>query len=220
MPGSFALGGLNARSYVDGYGLLQSFTTGGTAQALQTGIVTLATLEALTGVMRLDGADGVRLTFIRTATATTLTHIITGFEPIMGIDGITPTAYVERVLSPVAATAMATSTVATGTQLDTTNLYRIATAAPVLSIIPSTALWVATFTALTGGQPCVGLFSPSSTGGVGHIEVGGLNGVAVATGVPSTTGGLTHIRVMLSCANGTDSVFCLAKRLRGQANLV
>lgn len=219
MPGSYNLSGLNARTYVDGYGLLQSFTTSGTAQGLQTGIVTLATLEALTGVMRLDGADGVRLLFARTSGATSLTHIISGFEPIMAPDGVTVTGYVERVLSPVAATAMATSTVATGTQLDTTNLARIATVAPALSIIPATALWVATFTALTGGQPCVGLFSASTTGGVGHIEIGGLNGVAVATGVPCTTGGLTHIRVMLACATASESVFCLAKRLRGQANV-
>ena len=219
MPGSYGLGGLNARSYVNGYGLLQAFTTGDTAHALQTGIVTLATLEALTGVIRLEGADGVRLLFARTSGATTLTHIISGFEPIIGPAG-TPTYYVERVLSPVAATAMATSTVATGTALTTaTNLAIVATTTPSVTTIPATALWVATFTALTGGQPCVGLFSPSSTGGVGHIEIGGMNGVAVATGTPSTTGGLTHIRVMLSCANAKDSVFCLAKRLRGQAGL-
>lgn len=216
MPGAYQLSGLNPRSFVDGYGLLQSFRTGGTAQGLQTGIVTLATLEALTGVMRLDGADGARLLFARTATATTLTVIISAFEPIAGPDGA-PTFYVERVVSTVAALPLTTGVVATGTAMDTTNLRLAATTAPTITTIPDTALWVSSITAAGGHQPCFGSFSASSTGGVLHIDIGGLNGEAVATGTPSSVGGVTHIRVMLSCATPTQTLFCLAKRLPGRA---
>ncbi len=72
---------------------------------------------------------------------------------------------------------------------------------------------------VAGGQAALGFFNASTTGGTYHIDIGGLNGTAVATGSPNSAGSVTHIRVMLDCGHAGDSLFCLAKRLKGRAEL-
>ncbi len=223
MPGSYQLSGFQPRAFVDGYGLLQSFTTGGSAQALQTTPITPAALLALTGVMALDGADGAAFIFARSSGATTLTAWVTGFEPIVSPTG-TVVAYIEKPLSSTAAVALTTGILVTTVTLDATSTTgNIAQswcgAAPTTTVVPLTALFVSSSAALTGAMLNFNKEDAGTTSGIAKWTFGGF-GSAATNSVPGPGAqGVTHVRVLLSCATASEKLFCLAKRLRGQANL-
>lgn len=210
--------------YIDGYGLLQSFTTSGTAQGLQTTPITPAALAALTGVMALDGADGARFIFARTSGATTLTAWLTGFEPIFGQNG-QPIAYIEKPLSSTAAVALTTGVLVTTVALDATTATGTLAqawfgAAPAVTVIPLTALFVSSSAALTGAMVGNVKHDAGTTSGIGHWDSGPL---AVAGAAPTAgvgMNGVTHVRMLLSCATASESIFCLAKRLQGKSRIV
>lgn len=222
MPGSYQLSGLRCRSYVDGYGLLQSFTTGGTAQGLQTTPITPAALFALTGVMDLDGADGASFIFARSSGATTLTAWVTGFEPIVSPTG-TVVAYIERPISSTAAVALTTGVLVTTVTLDATSTTgNIAQAwcgaAPTTTAVPVNGLFVSSSAGLTGQMVNFSKEDAGTTSGImrWNFAGGGLGGSGASQ---QSAYGVTHVRVLLSCATATEKIFCLAKRLRGAANL-
>lgn len=221
MPGSYQLSGFRGRSYIDGYGLLQSFTTGGSAQGLQTTPITPAALLALTGVMDLEGADGAAFIFARSASATTLTAWVTGFEPIVSPSGAV-VAYIEKPLSSTAAVSLTTGVLVTTVTLDATSTTgNIAQAwcgaAPTTTVVPVDGLFVSSSGSLTGQMLNFVKEDAGTTSGIAKWSFG-----AYSSGTnPATVGaqGVTHVRVLLSCATASEKIFCLAKRLRGHANL-
>lgn len=222
MPGSYQLSGLRGRSYVDGYGLLQSFTTGGTAQALQTTPITPAALLALTGVMDLDGADGASFIFARSSGATTLTAWVTGFEPIVSPAGV-PVAYIEKPLSSTAAVALTTGILVTTVTLDATSTTgNIAQAwcgaAPTTTAVPVDGLFVSSSGVMTGQMSNFVKEDAGTTSGIAKWIFGAYSSGSALAPNPGAQG-VTHVRVLLSCATATEKIFCLAKRLRGCANL-
>lgn len=207
--------------YRDGYRLLQSFTTGGTAQGLQSTPITPAALLALNGVLDLKQADGARLMFCATTGATSITAWVTGFEPILGLTG-QPVAYVERPLSSTAAVALTLGTQVTTVTLDATASTGTLGgcwygAAPSLLVIPTSALLVQSLGTLTGAQPGVAAFSAGAAASPGILDLGGIASAAAVSPGNSGLQGITHLRVLLSCATASQSVWCLAKRLQGQA---
>lgn len=205
-------------SYSDGYRLLQSFTTGGAAQGLQTTPITPAALVALTGVMPLDGADGARFIFARTSGATTLTAWLTGFEPIFGLSG-EPVAYIEKPLSSTAAVALTTGILVTTVTLDPTTLGVCATTAPAVTTIPTTALFVSSSGALTGAMAGTVKHDGGTTSAIGHWDFGAWALNAAAFTMAPGALGITHVRMLLSCATASESIFCLAKKLRGGSRI-
>lgn len=217
MPSATAtgLGGARIARYIDGYRLLQSFTTGGTAQGLQTTPITSAALLALTGVMSLDGADGASFIFARTSGATTLTAWVTGFEPIIAADG-SISAYIEKPLSSTAAVALTTGILVTTVTLDPTTLGGCYTTAPGVTTIPTTALFVSSSGSLTGAMLNFVKEDAGTTSGIAKWNYGAYSSSS-ANAPNGGAQGVTHVRVLLSCATASESIFCLAKRLRGQA---
>ena len=191
----------------DGLRLVQSFTTGGTAQSVQTTAISPSTLAGLSGVVSLGAGDGARFYFYATAGATSITAKLTLFEPVIGSGGGIE-AYIEVPIMVTAATLSKTGTAITaGTALNSA-ISGLPAAAEVIDTISSYAahhMGVGVTGIIDGDTGPAGpmfVANPAASGGVAFIDY-------------RPAFGASHIRVLLSCATAAKTVSCLAKRLQG-----
>lgn len=183
----------------DSYTLVQSFTTGGTAQALQTTPITPTALAALSGVFAMGSGDAARLIFYATSGTTSPTLLVSSFEPIADVNGVVQ-AYQEIPVTSITPVALTLgSTVTAG-----------ATLAATYATIPSTAPSIITIADLVSGR--YGLGSGGTTDDIQMFSIanGGTAYLDFKNGA-----GATHIRVMLSCATAAKTLFCLGRRVAG-----
>ena len=197
---------MNIAKYLDPYQFVCDFTTGDTAPALQAAPISYSDMMALEGIFALGDADAAEFIFACTNGATTLQLLMTGFQPIGGLDasglGRAFDAMLERPLSGVALSAMANGA---------TPRTWGAVANAVVPQIPSAAELINSFTAFTLPSPYCVPYSATASG-VGSVYVGSHSSGASAALMPGALG-FSHIRVQLSCATAAKSVYCAGRRL-------